>query len=73
MKNETVYTAWGTPTAGPTCLTTDPDPTGFSLREKGLIEQEEIPLFSIRGSCWEDVMQNFYAINGWGDYIEVES
>lgn len=67
-----IYEAWG-PLEGRAEV--------FSLRShfqdgKSILcssdEEEFIPLYSIRSTSWEDAMEAYNAIQGWGAYVPGE-
>lgn len=63
-----IFEAWGTIEDGASMITEkDQAPEMAKLSEEAMI-----PLFSIKGSSWIDVMSAYHESNGWEPYRPME-
>lgn len=62
FEKPTVFQAWGQVGEKPHLLVHEGECKSF------MIEEGDVALFSIRGSSWNEVMQAYYDIQGWGEY-----
>lgn len=66
-----VFEAWGTIEHGAHLISTKEN--CLKMKGQGLLEEEDVPLFSIRGTSWTEVMTIYNEVNGWAPYVPMES
>ena len=66
----TVFEAWGTIEHGASMFSTPEN--ARAMRDSICVDQDEIPLFSVKGTSWNEVMTVYHEINGWKPYRPME-
>lgn len=63
-REPTIFEAWGTIEHGATLLAMKESAEQMA----SLYDTPLVPLFSIKGTSWNEVMTIYYEANGWGVY-----
>lgn len=61
-----IYEAWGSINENATCFSTVEGCQDMKM--SGIIEEECVPLFSIRAKSWTEAMTLYHEIQGWELY-----
>ena len=64
---KTIYEIWGRVEDGVGNTVSTPEQC-LIMKRSGLIEKDNVPLYSVRTETWEEAMQIHHDHNGWGKY-----